>query len=177
MVMLDLDGVLVDFVRGCFKLFNRNDIPYESIQWDLEKLFFPDKPPKYFWEHLGYNFWSTLPWTPGGQYFLNQVIAVAGQENIVFCTSPCATNGCAEGKIEWLAQNIPQMKNQYMITKMKHVAAKGNILVDDHIPNCQKFEQHGGKTILYPQPWNNSALDMSEVIYTLQNKQYASSLN
>lgn len=156
MVMLDLDGVLVDFVRGCFKRFDRTDIEYNDIAWDLEKIFFPNMPPKYFWEHLGYEFWATLPWTPGGEYFLNQIIHVAGQENIIFCTSPCATKGCAEGKIEWLNQNVSHMKRQYMITPMKHFAAKGNILIDDHKPNCDKWMEHGGTAILYPQPWNGT---------------------
>lgn len=170
MVLLDLDGVLVDFVQGCFKHFDRTDIPYESVAWNLESRFFPDKPASHFWSTLGYDFWANLPWTPGGRYLLNQVVHIAGQENVLFCTSPCDTKGCAEGKIEWLKQNVPEMRKQYMITNQKHFAAKGNILIDDHVPNCEKFIRFGGSAILYPQPWNGSVADMDFVIDTLTKK-------
>lgn len=170
MVMLDMDGVIVDFVRGCFKRFDRQDIPYESIRWDLEKMFFPDKSPAYFWEHLGYEFWATLPWTPGGEYFLEQVVAIAGRENVCFCTSPSGTKGSVEGKIEWLNQNVPSMKRQFMVTPVKHFAAKGNILIDDHEPNCKKFREHGGYAIMYPQPWNHTENTMDTVIQLLKDE-------
>lgn len=164
MLMLDMDGVIVDFVRGCFKKFDRTDIRYEDISWDLEKIFFPDAPPKHFWNQLGYEFWATLPWTPGGEYLLKQLVNIAGQDSIVICTSPCATRGCAEGKIEWINQNIPWLKRQFMITPVKHFAARGNILIDDHKPNIEKWQQHGGRGFLYPQPWNDSNRTMESII-------------
>lgn len=156
-LLVDLDGVLVDFVRGAFVHHGRTDLKYRQVHWELEGLFFPNEPRAKFWESLGYDFWSNLPWCPEGRILLEGLKKVVGTNNILFCTSPCDTHGGVEGKVEWLRRNIPDMRRQFMITPQKHFAAKGNVLIDDNDKNCETFEKHGGTTIMVPQPWNKLA--------------------
>lgn len=152
-ILIDMDGVLVDFVRGCFSWFNRTDIQYMDITWNLEQYFGIN--PGDFWNSLTYDFWANLPWHPSGRQLFANLESHFGVENLVICTSPSRTPGCIEGKMEWLKRELPLMERQFMITPQKHFAASPDrILLDDHEPNIEKFAEAGGHTVLVHQPWN-----------------------
>lgn len=167
-LLVDLDGVLVDFVRGTLALHHA-DLEYKDVRWDFDKTLFPSNVGK-FWEPLGFDFWANLDWTPFGKDLLSGLVEIAGANNICFCTSPCQTIGSVEGKIEWLRRNIPSMSRQFMVTPVKYFAAKGNILVDDRDENCSDFIKHGGTSLLVPALWNNNAaLCDTQGIFLVQN--------
>lgn len=153
--LLDMDGVVVDFVRGVLKFHDRPDISYGDITWNLETLVRPDLTPSEFWETLGYDFWVNLPFTPKGDLLTKYVLQMFGPENVCICTSPCRTKGSIEGKIDWLRQHIPELSRRFMVTPVKEFAAsQDRILIDDNDENCRKFREAGGLTILVNQPWN-----------------------
>ena len=154
--LLDLDGVIVDFVRGVLKYHNRPDISYGDIQWNLENMVRPDLTPEQFWDSLGYDFWLNLPFTPTGPALFAGLASLVGTENILICTSPCRTPGSIEGKIEWLRINMPTMQRNFMVTPKKEFAAsQDRILLDDNDPNIEKFAEAGGLTVQIAQPWNS----------------------
>lgn len=178
MALLDMDGVVVDFVRGCLQFYGSN-VSYGDIQWNLEKIVAPTLEPSVFWDNLGYDFWVNLPFTPKGKFLTEYVMQMFGPQNVCICTSPCRTPGSIEGKIEWLRRNIPELQRRFMVTPVKEFAAASNrFLLDDNDDNCRKFEEAGGNTILIPQPWNarKGKLDsefnynMSELAAELHNK-------
>lgn len=149
--MLDMDGVLVDMVKGCFDFFNKQ-IPYRDVRWNL--------PPQLgmtqdeFWNPLGYDFWANLDWTHEGEELLSELESIY-EKNIVLVSSPCDTPGCDEGKRAWVKKHLPEYKRRCFIGQDKfHLAAPNKILIDDHDPNIDKFREFRGHGCLVPRPWN-----------------------
>ena len=157
-ILLDMDGVLVDFVGGAYK-HHRRPMP-DAVPWKIWETMGIDE--KEFWEPLGYDFWAGLDWTPDGKELVHNLQAMVGVHRIALLTSPCLTPGCAEGKLAWIKRHLPQFERQYLLGPAKQFAAgPGKILVDDHYPNVEKFREAGGQAVLVPRPWNSlgSALD------------------
>ena len=152
-IFLDMDEVIVDFVRPALKLHKLN-IPYTNVSWDIRShsdLSAPD-----FWNKFDKDFYTNLPWLSNGKALLNFLIGLVGAENICLCTAPILTSGCIEGKMNWIRRELPGFDRRFMITPVKHFCAGSNkILIDDKEKNCQSFIQHGGKAILVPAPWNS----------------------
>jgi 5'(3')-deoxyribonucleotidase len=149
---LDLDGVLVDFVRGALAHFDRPDFLYRDVRWGIEKQLRIE--PELFWSGLGFAFWANLPWGPEGKHLLALVEEIFG-ENVVLLTSPCDTPGAVEGKAAWIKREMPAYKRRFFIGPPKHlVAGPGKVLLDDHEDNVEAFAANGGHTVLAPRPWN-----------------------
>jgi len=157
-LLLDLDGTLVDFVGGAIKyhnlpidIYNR---PENLGEFDIVKL--SGISPQEFWEPLGYNFWLNLSWIDEGKEILELCEEVIGSENICILTSPIITSGCLQGKIDWIAREMPKYKRSFLIGPRKEFCARAdNILIDDSDSNVSKFIAHGGRSILVPRPWNS----------------------
>lgn len=152
---LDLDGVLVDFVGGSLKLHGKH-IPPSEVLWDFpQQVGFAGTWVSEFWDPLGHQFWANLKWTFEGPSLLASLEKLFGAENVVLMTSPCETPGSVEGKVEWIKKHCPGYARRFFVGPPKHLAAGPNkVLVDDHEGNTDKFEQHGGRTVLVPRPWN-----------------------
>lgn len=156
-VALDLDGVLVDFVRGAFQ-WHKKSLPYEDVRWDFDKALFPDDA-RDFWNPLGYDFWASLDWTPNGKMLLARLFALVGEGNVTILSSPCETIGSNEGKIAWIKRCIPQLARSYFLSPCKtRVAATDLVLIDDADHNVKSWRQKG-PAVLVPQPWNAAWLD------------------
>lgn len=150
---LDLDGVLVDFVKGAYKLHSQPYDPAARIPYDFMSTFGISNNE--FWAPMDFDFWAGLGWTTEGKELLRGLERLFGQENIVLLTSPCLTVGSVEGKIEWIRQNLPAYSRQFFVGPCKHLAAgPDKILIDDHDDNCIKFLAYGGHARLVPRPWN-----------------------
>jgi len=155
--LLDMDGVLVDFVGGALDLLGLDpkiyDKPESLGNWDIVAL--SGMEPANFWEKMGYDFWLNLPWTKDGQEILNFALAQFGFENICLLTSPCTTEGCMEGKLAWIKKHIPEFGRRYLIGPSKEFCVNpDHYLFDDRDENIEKFVEHGGKGVLVPRPWN-----------------------
>jgi hypothetical protein len=149
---LDLDGVLVDFVRGAFALHGK-EIPYPEVRWDFDKQL--GIPPEVFWGKMGKDFWEDLPWTQEGPDLIKALETIFGSDNIVLMTSPVGTPGGVEGKVNWIRRELPGYSRRFFIGPPKHMlAGPGKLLVDDHDENIDKFCAAGGKAIMVPRPWN-----------------------
>lgn len=156
-LLVDLDGVLVNFVYGALKVHDRLDIPYEEIDWNFFERVTPGDAAK-FWAPLGFEFWKNLPWIDNGRVLIAKLMNEFGVDNIALCTSPCDTLGSVEGKIAWIQREIPALRRNFMICPHKKFASGPNrILIDDNDGNCEKFVAGGGRAILVPQPWNKRA--------------------
>jgi hypothetical protein len=168
-VFLDMDGVLTDFVRGCWRWFAHH-VPYREVKWLLEPQFGFAKANE-FWEALTREFWATLEWTPEGEELFQGLVRIAGAENIVLCSSPSPWGkaGSAAGKIDWIEKRLPNWKSRYILSPCKHEAANSNILlIDDNNDNCEKFRKAGGFSLIVPQPWNVRASEHDGFRYNVQ---------
>lgn len=153
-LLCDLDGVLVDFVRGAFAVHGI-DFPYCDVRWEIDKQVFGEADRNKFWEPLKTDFWSNCPWTTEGKALWDYLWNVIGRDKLWICTSPSYDPESATGKMKWIQRELPGMERRFVITPHKWLCAlPGRLLVDDNEPNCERFVKHGGKSVLIPRPWN-----------------------
>lgn len=154
-ILLDLDGVLVDLVKGLCDFVDKKleKIPWPPGSYNCFKHIGID--PEEFWTKQSTpEFWANLPWMPDGKDIVNFLERKFGSKNICLLTSP----GNAEsvtGKIQWIEKHLPQYKRRYLIGPEKHFCSHSNsLLIDDCNENVVKFRQEGGDAILVPRLWN-----------------------
>lgn len=151
-IFIDMDGVLCDFVKSALARHGRMD-KYPVQQFDMAaELGISDAK---FWKPLvGHEFWRDIEPYEWLDDILNLARAFSGG-NITLATSPCSDPFSASGKIEWIKRHAKSMSRSFLIGPGKHHMAKnGAVLIDDNEGNCDKFIDHGGDAILFPQPWN-----------------------
>ena len=157
-LLLDLDGVSVDFVTEACRIHGRD---YDEGHWpageyDIAKVLSIDDDE--FWEVIhnqGVDFWRRLKpysWFPA----LHNALCSLGK--VYFVTAPTHSPHSAAGKMLWLKDRFGDGFKDFIITRQKHLLANiGCVLVDDCDHNIEAFERHGqGKGILFPQRWNSA---------------------
>jgi len=154
-VLLDMDGVLVDFVGGVWKHWGFTH-EYPKGDYDIIKATGLLMSPEQFWGNLsGDDFWANLEWMPDGKEILAAIESLVPQKDICLLTSPILAPECSSGKHRWITHNAPAYKRQFLIGSAKEFCAgPDRILIDDSQSNCEKFVDAGGKAILVPRPWN-----------------------
>lgn len=157
-ILLDMDGVCVDFIRPACRLHGRDPgevmADWEAGSWDIcEPL---GLTPTEFWEPITMNpeFWQRLP---EYSWFRNLWKLLESYcEDIVFLTSPSRCPTAHFGKAKWLQARGYCPARKAMLGSRKELLAKpGNVLVDDSDENCRKFAEAGGAAVLFPQWWNS----------------------
>jgi hypothetical protein len=111
-----------------------------------------------FWQSIPRRAWAAVPRTPELPWLLRACKRLVG-ENIFLATSPTKDPDCLAGKLEWIQANLPRwLHRQYFVTPRKwKLAQPGTLLIDDNETNCRLFEEHGGRVIRFPRPWNTAA--------------------
>lgn len=152
-ILLDLDGVLADFVQGASVVHNKDPKLVSSYGIDIHWGLIPSE----FWSPLGYEFWANLPLTAEAHEVVDMCSNAVGKENVGIITSPCLTEGCTEGKRTWVKEHFPDFLKNLLVGSAKYFCASPNtLLIDDWDTNCEKFREHGGAAFLFPQPWNTA---------------------
>ena len=150
-ICLDIDGVLADFVGQAGKLFNYD--PAVVTTWDYYGQI--GQTEETFWEAIsaaGSDFWATIP-----PYEWMRTLHAQCELHAptVLLTSPSKCPWSPHGKTRWIQKHFGKNFRRYRMGPAKEFcAAEHTILIDDSDANVAKFEQHGGQTILFPQPWN-----------------------
>jgi len=152
--LVDLDGVLANFVQGAMRVHN-TWFSFDDVRWGIEEQFGMD--PKKFWAKCDEAFWAELEPTEEKVALLALVESYFDPAEIYICSSPCATMGSATGKIRWVEKHIPNYRRQLILTGRKeHFANSGRLLIDDSDSNCEKWRAAGGDALLVPRPWNDN---------------------
>lgn len=151
---LDMDGVLVDFVGACERLFGFDRwkvvIPGEFY---IHKWLKCDRD--WLWKEVqdaGHNMWAhaePCPWMGELLLFLHRTF-----EQVVVVTHSQDWPGCYSGKWEWLKKHYPGSGQPVFIKEKWRLAAPGCVLVDDFDGNVGDWVAHGGHAALFAQPWN-----------------------
>jgi 5'(3')-deoxyribonucleotidase len=155
MIFLDMDGVLCDFISAAFAVHGSKYDPksYPSGEFDCEKILGCSKAE--FWQKIdfcGESFWENLePY----DYTIRLVNELQQLGNVVIATSPSRSPYSYSGKRRWLQKMGLSHLDSMFGSKKWLMAGSGRILIDDAIHNTEAWEQHGGASILVPQPWNN----------------------
>lgn len=136
-IFCDGDGVLVHFEEGFEKKFGkRHDEVHVGVMWKLI--------------NSSATFWPHLPQMPDAMDLWNYI---KGYEPTILTGCPpgeLAFSQADFGKRTWfgreLGSHVPVItclsKN-----KPNHMANKGDILIDDIIKNCNRWEEAGGVAI------------------------------
>lgn len=161
LIVLDVDGVLADFVGAACEAYGTT---FQSLvesgkwkpgtYWVHEALGVSEKD---FWKSLdeiGADFWLRAKPLPEMQDFLQ--IARTYADRFVVATSPPLNPVHAAGKVAWAQKYLPAAHvRDYSITPRKELyAQQGVLLIDDSPANCEKFRARGGAAILVPRYWN-----------------------
>lgn len=167
-ILIDLDGVVADFVGGVCKKFNRGN-PYTGPMqnpprgeeaWGIEALLGIEK--NVFWHACDYMFWANLKKTPEADWIIETCESLS--DDLCFLSSPCYTEGCLEGKRDWVNEHYPHIplllacsaerRGEKQLAPKQFCAGSDSILIDDHGPNVDSFVASGGRAFLFPRPWN-----------------------
>jgi len=161
-LLLDVDGVLADFVGGAMVAHNK-PWPYSGIvgdaAWHLAKIWGIENQE--FWAPFGYSFWRDLEKMPEADAIFKLCVAKAGRERVCFVTSPCRTPGCMEGKRDWLTDHYPDVPVLFSVGRggtppKQFCASRDAVLIDDYSPSVDKFIAWGGAAFLVARPWNRN---------------------
>jgi len=160
--LLDMDGVIVDFVRGSLEVHNLKMTTEELYkdhygQWDFVSIL--GMSDAAFWKPMNEEFWAKLEWTHDGETILKMVEARFGQKNVVIVTSPSQNYGCHSGKLRWMERHLPRHYSRpsgHMFGSLKHLLSNPNhMLIDDRDANLDSFANYNnGKICHVPRLWN-----------------------
>jgi 5'(3')-deoxyribonucleotidase len=127
-----MDGVLVDFDKGYFKLTGH-------------KLDGEHRSDDHFWDPIndaGYDFWINLEWIkPDGKRLWKYI----KKHNPEILSAPSNRNESRVAKHDWVKRELPGVT--LILRSAKHkkdFAASKSILIDDRIDNIQSWREAGG---------------------------------
>jgi 5'(3')-deoxyribonucleotidase len=155
--LLDMDGVVADFVGGVCAAHNRPS-PYDDPSsygvFDMDKLW--GMTSREFWKPCdGESFWDDLQKTPDADDIVSSVVNNFGLENIAILTAPSMSPYCVPGKRRWMKRHYPFLaKNMIFTSAKKFLAGPDRVLIDDRNENIESFRAAGGHGILLPRLWN-----------------------
>ncbi len=155
LALIDLDGVLVDFVGSMSRALNLPWKPEECRgEYDPGKMF---GVPTDLFSLFGPDFWEAADWMPDGREIWSTVLRLFGEENVYLCSSPTHESSSPMGKLRWIERNLDgKWSRRYIFTPCKAVLARrGVMLVDDCDAIVQSFQAADGRAVLVPRPWNS----------------------
>lgn len=160
-VLLDLDGVLADFVRGACALHRVPDpfLKEENLgSYMIQEMI--DIYGSRFYDPMGKAFWANLPLTKYAKRIVTILEDYYGSDNICILTSPVRTDGCIDGKMDWIRRHFPQYGRRFLIGPVKDFCASpDSILFDDYAENTANFRAAGGNAFLVPASNNYKYLE------------------
>lgn len=170
-ILLDMDGVVVDWVTPVARLFGREKdelIPnWPRGKFDIENVL-PGVTSDILWSKInerGEDFWAEMPEMPWARRLYD---GCKERGNVYFLTAPSNKGGCLAGKLRWMQKFTgDEWFKNYLIGKPKFLCGKpGSILVDDADKNIDAFNEEGGYGILLPHVWNtNHHIEMDPIDY------------
>jgi 5'(3')-deoxyribonucleotidase len=173
-IMMDIDGVLADFVNGMC-LYHGRPNPYEGhvseeqMAFDMETIW--GMSAEEFWRPANSMlFWERLPWMPDGRDILRIAEGAVGRDNVCLLTAASASPQSAAGKKAWINANLPAYRRRYLIGASgakQFCASPDTILIDDRDRNCHEFVEAGGHCIVVPRPWNCMYSEADNVVHTV----------
>lgn len=155
-VLIDMDGVLADFMGGLCEALGREN-PYDDRRnhgkWATNDLW--GIPEEEMWKPCDRAFWASLKPTAECHAIVEACVDVAGLDNCCILSSPSQNEGCVDGKMDWIKRHIPKFSRRFLFGPKKEFCSNPNhMLIDDADHNVRAFRDGGGFGLLLPRPWN-----------------------
>jgi 5'(3')-deoxyribonucleotidase len=159
-ILVDVDGVLVDFVGKLLDMLKAEGAIAEAIrvedvtQWDISQCLGIDWRTINAIVHRS-GFVEKLPVYLGAGAFLSELRALV---NVTAVTSPYtgAPHWIGE-RIDYLVERLGFEPNQICVWSQKERVA-GDVLIDDAAHNAKAFATTGRPVALINRPWNVGAV-------------------
>ena len=155
-VLLDVDGVLVNFVDAVRRIHLPIDGEWPPEVWDLHLCLGTTESD--MWRRIdanGEKFWVDLEDYPWADSLVDTVKRSVDEWYIA--TSPSRNPLCASGKVRWIQSKFGSTFTDFFLGSNKFVMANSRtVLIDDRESNIEHFREAGGYGILFPQPWNSN---------------------
>lgn len=156
-ILLDMDGVICDWITPTAKLFGFSDEQIDNWQrgnYAIENHMKVEE--RKVWERIdleGEDFWTNLPETPWARNLYEGCLNIAPT---FFLTCPSHNPISLSGKVKWLQKFTNDKRfNRYLIGRPKFLCANNrNVLIDDSERNVKEMIDYGGKAILFPTRYN-----------------------
>ncbi len=155
-ILLDMDGVIVNFIDGIIKSLGLSINHDDWLEWDYHERLGISKSA--FWRATNEKDWwlnlEPYPWA-------SELVSLLRRDyDLVYCTSPSLDSSCPSQKIDWLRKHkFMGNTNSYQIGPMKCLNARsGAILIDDYDVNVDNYRVAGGRAITFPQAWNSEGV-------------------
>jgi len=155
-ILLDVDGVLADFVTPAAKWARRNGhrnaYHDNCTKWDvLESWGLQAFQPQFDQFCSRKGFCKSLPVYPGAVEFVEQLRRLG---EVIVVTSPlsCSPYWCHERTI-WLAEHFGFRSKDVIFAKRKELVC-GDVLIDDGPHNLETFANF---RLLLDRPWNRES--------------------
>jgi 5'(3')-deoxyribonucleotidase len=138
-IYLDLDGVMVNFMKGLSKL----GYTIDELNHTPNKVW-----PKIYME--GSYFWKNLELMPGAALLYKACVEKVGSSNVAFLTAVPHTDASVVGKKAWCKLNFPTAK-VFCVKRIekKEFANENTLLIDDFSKNTNAFIKAGGQAIKF----------------------------
>lgn len=174
-ILLDIDGVLANFVKGACDFLGVND-PYREGRddvlgkWDLlEHIGMTPAEKNQFWQDINReDFWANLELLPEAIHIVKLCEEYVGTHNVCLLSSPGHMEYAMPGKLKWINRHFPQFGKRFLFGSEKQFCANPHhILVDDYEKNVSAFRNHRGDAFLVPRPWNHLYKNEDQLIQSL----------
>lgn len=157
LILLDMDGVIANFVDSSLKVCN---IPLTHDQVNRWDYYHGHMTEQEFWRAIDCtpDFWKDIKPYEWAEELLEMCRDIAP---VYFCSSPAMHHVSASDKIWWLRTHgfMKADEENYILTKHKHMLAnRRRILIDDGTHQIDAFNAQGGIGLEFPQPWNDGVL-------------------
>lgn len=166
-ILMDLDGVMADFVRSaCLALGKDPDEMYRTWppgEYDIAKVFGMETHA--LWDAVeaqGEDLWANMSTYPWSSTLYGECRKLAP---VYFLTKSTLDPRSASGKLKWMQGFLGDRfkARNFLIGPPKHLCGRPqNILIDDSNSNVDSFRKSGGNAILFPQPWNTRHAEANE---------------
>lgn len=184
-VLLDLDCVLADFVGGVADVWglSREELLAEWTpgEYPMNSAVGRAAGKKGWTTGIEsesvqeWMFWERIERCPGFWSGLNRLPWMVSLVTIVremtddwwVVTAPSRCPRCIPEKREWCRRElgfpVGHWFDRFQPTPHKYLFANPSaVLIDDHEENCRKFEEHGGRAILFPAHHNRLHLQSND---------------
>lgn len=167
-ILLDMDGVLSDFLSSALRIHNEKYRKEKSVE-DYVREYGRSGINEYygisieeFWKTIEGDpiFWKNLDPFPWAVELYERLLAWG---NVTIVTSPSNDFECAKQKQIWAYSLFGIKPSEMFVGSRKRLLAGNGILIDDYEKNVVSFRKNGGNAILVPSNWNTPSLTFDKV--------------
>jgi 5'(3')-deoxyribonucleotidase len=156
-IFQDLDGCIANFCDAAMKALGVIEYTIPPNEPNMEKWPGVNCTTKEFWlaiDKTEEDFWVGIEKFPHSDSIIKMLHTYG---DVFFLTSPSRNPKCLSGKAMWIKKHYPRMVRNVVYTPAKYLCANSHsILLDDTKSKLDKFAEHGGWTIMWPQPYNEA---------------------